>query len=155
MRWLFPFLAAVALTIAVMTAAPRAAAPEDELPEGEGKKILVASCTSCHDLSEVTKFRGYYDRRQWRVRASNRSPQDLVHLGIRDAVGLRQIETLRCAGAIGALVVFLVEAHARIQVGERRRHRPRIKRVVQRCRGCVVLAHRRKPQDQLHRAQDT
>jgi DNA-binding beta-propeller fold protein YncE len=39
---------------------------EDELPEGEGKKILVASCTSCHDLSEVTKFRGYYDRRQWR-----------------------------------------------------------------------------------------
>jgi len=66
MRWLFPFLAAVALTIAVMTAAPRAAAPEDELPEGDGKKILVASCTSCHDLSEVTKFRGYYDRRQWR-----------------------------------------------------------------------------------------
>jgi len=59
-------IAAVALTIAVMTAAPRAAAPEDELPEGEGKKILVASCTSCHDLSEVTKFRGYYDRSQWR-----------------------------------------------------------------------------------------
>ena len=66
MRWLLPLLAAVALTIAVMTAAPRAAAPEDELPEGEGKKILVSSCTSCHDLSEVTKFRGYYDRKQWR-----------------------------------------------------------------------------------------
>ena len=66
MRWLFPFLAAVALMIAVVTAAPRAAAPEDELPEGEGKKILVSSCTSCHDLSEVTKFRGYYDRKQWR-----------------------------------------------------------------------------------------
>jgi competence protein ComEA len=43
----------------------RAAGPEDELPEGEGKKILVASCTACHDLSEVTKFRGYYDRTQW------------------------------------------------------------------------------------------
>ena len=33
---------------------------------GEGKKILVSACTSCHDLSEVTKFRGYYDRKQWR-----------------------------------------------------------------------------------------
>lgn len=43
----------------------RAAGPDDELPEGEGKKILVASCTACHDLSEVTKFRGYYDRKQW------------------------------------------------------------------------------------------
>lgn len=66
MRWLLTFAAAVAMTIAAMTAAPRAAAPEDELPEGEGKKILVTSCTSCHDLSEVTKFRGYYDRKQWR-----------------------------------------------------------------------------------------
>jgi competence protein ComEA len=66
MRWLFPLAAAGLMTMAAMTAAPRAAAPEDDLPEGEGKKILVASCTSCHDLSEVTKFRGYYDRRQWR-----------------------------------------------------------------------------------------
>ena len=44
----------------------RAAAPEDELPEGDGKKILLAACTSCHDLGEVTKFRGYYTRAQWR-----------------------------------------------------------------------------------------
>ena len=66
MRWLFPLAAAVALTIAVTDAAPRAAGPEDELPEGEGKKILTTSCTSCHDLTEVTKFRGYYDRKQWR-----------------------------------------------------------------------------------------
>jgi hypothetical protein len=41
-------------------------APGDELPEGEGKKILQMSCTSCHDLGEVTKFRGYYTREQWR-----------------------------------------------------------------------------------------
>jgi cytochrome c5 len=66
MHSLFPFLAAVALAIAAMAAAPRADGPEDELPEGEGKKILVSACTSCHDLSEVTKFRGYYDRKQWR-----------------------------------------------------------------------------------------
>ena len=26
----------------------------------------MASCTSCHDLREVTKFRGYYTRAQWR-----------------------------------------------------------------------------------------
>ena len=55
-------------TVAILSAASStpAAAPEDELPEGEGKKILVSSCTACHDLSEVTKFRGYYDRKQWR-----------------------------------------------------------------------------------------
>lgn len=41
-------------------------APGDELPDGEGKKILQMSCTSCHDLGEVTKFRGYYTREQWR-----------------------------------------------------------------------------------------
>jgi competence protein ComEA len=55
-------------TVAILSSASstRAAAPEDELPEGEGKKVLVSSCTACHDLSEVTKFRGYYDRKQWR-----------------------------------------------------------------------------------------
>jgi hypothetical protein len=40
--------------------------PEDELPDGPGKKILQASCTSCHALTEVTKFKGYYTRAQWR-----------------------------------------------------------------------------------------
>jgi competence protein ComEA len=54
------------LATLVSEANARAAGPEDELPDGEGKKILVRSCTSCHDLTEVTKFRGYYDRKQWR-----------------------------------------------------------------------------------------
>jgi len=56
------------LLVSVVFASPRAgaASPEDELPEGEGKTILVASCKSCHELTEVTKFRGYYDRAQWR-----------------------------------------------------------------------------------------
>ena len=31
-----------------------------------GRRSSSSSCTSCHDLSEVTKFRGYYDRKQWR-----------------------------------------------------------------------------------------
>jgi competence protein ComEA len=59
---------AAVLTVAILSSSSgmRAAAPEDELPEGEGKKILVSSCTACHDLTEVTKFRGYYDGKQWR-----------------------------------------------------------------------------------------
>jgi len=66
-RWLLLAGAAV-LTVAIMVSptAARAVAPGDELPDGEGKKILQASCTSCHDLSEVTKFRGYYTKAQWR-----------------------------------------------------------------------------------------
>ena len=59
---------ATALTSSILLApsGTRAAGPEEDLPDGEGKKILLSSCTSCHDLSEVTKFRGYYDRKQWR-----------------------------------------------------------------------------------------
>ena len=38
----------------------------DDLPDGDGKKILQASCTACHDLKEVTKFRGYYTKDEWR-----------------------------------------------------------------------------------------
>jgi len=51
---------------AATATAPTAATTEAELPDGRGKQILVASCTSCHDLREVTKFRGYYTRAQWR-----------------------------------------------------------------------------------------
>lgn len=36
------------------------------MPEGRGKQILLASCTECHDLREVTKLRGFYTRAQWR-----------------------------------------------------------------------------------------
>jgi cytochrome c5 len=46
--------------------AATAAAAAAQLPEGPGKQILNASCTSCHDLREVTKLRGYYNRAQWR-----------------------------------------------------------------------------------------
>jgi cytochrome c5 len=41
-------------------------AEAEALPDAPGKRILQASCTSCHDLGEVTKFRGYYNRAQWR-----------------------------------------------------------------------------------------
>ena len=39
---------------------------EEELPSGEGRAILLAACTSCHNLKEVTKFKGYYDLEAWR-----------------------------------------------------------------------------------------
>ena len=54
----------IAATACVLAGALIAAA--DDLPDGEGKKILEKSCTSCHDLTEVTKLRGFYDRAQWR-----------------------------------------------------------------------------------------
>jgi mono/diheme cytochrome c family protein len=41
-------------------------AQDDEFPEGAGRKILLDACTSCHDLDEVSKFKGYYTRAQWR-----------------------------------------------------------------------------------------
>jgi hypothetical protein len=66
MRWVIAGVGGVLALVVLTMSGAQAASPEDELPEGEGKKILLTSCTSCHDLSEVTKFRGYYDRKQWR-----------------------------------------------------------------------------------------
>jgi len=37
----------------------------ETLPKGPGLTILEASCTSCHDLEEVTKFAGFYTRAEW------------------------------------------------------------------------------------------
>ena len=45
--------------------APVAAAAV-ELPDGPGRQILNRACVSCHNLTEVTKFRGFYSRPQWR-----------------------------------------------------------------------------------------
>ena len=43
-----------------------AAASSDQLPEGAGRQILMSACTACHGLREVTKFRGFYVRQQWK-----------------------------------------------------------------------------------------
>jgi cytochrome c553 len=58
--------AALVVTIAASSSTPRAAAPGDELPDAPAKKVLLRACTMCHDLDEVTKFKGYYTRAQWR-----------------------------------------------------------------------------------------
>jgi cytochrome c5 len=57
-----------ATTLTRVTPDPVAAAAQSagDLPDGDGKKILQASCTACHDLTEVTKFKGYYTRDEWR-----------------------------------------------------------------------------------------
>ena len=67
MTWLIR--ASAALFLAALLSVPAASqtsTPPDDLPDGDGKKILQAQCTSCHELTEVTKFRGYYNRAQWR-----------------------------------------------------------------------------------------
>ena len=65
-RALIVATAAVAAAIAWWPTAPRAAGQDDELPDGPGKKVLLRACTTCHDLDEVTKFKGYYTRAQWK-----------------------------------------------------------------------------------------
>ena len=65
-------LGAVLLASVFTVAHPSSAGPPsvarqaDDLPDGDGKKILQASCTACHDLTEITKFKGYYTRDDWR-----------------------------------------------------------------------------------------
>ena len=63
-------LIAAGTVLAAVTAwsstASHAAEPGDELPDGPAKKVLQRACTTCHDLEEVTKFKGYYTRAQWR-----------------------------------------------------------------------------------------
>ncbi len=42
------------------------AAASAQLPDGAGRQILNRACVTCHALTEVTKFRGFYARAQWR-----------------------------------------------------------------------------------------
>ncbi len=65
MRW--PAVAAGILAGAMLLVPARTgAAQKDDLPDGDGKAILLTACVSCHDLTEVTKLRGFYTRAQWR-----------------------------------------------------------------------------------------
>ena len=69
----------VALSVNAIACAPKAkAAPaaaqtttinvavSEALPDGPGRQILMNACTSCHNLREVTKFKGFFVRAQWR-----------------------------------------------------------------------------------------
>ena len=70
--WLW-FVAA--LSVNAIACAPKAApaqtttvnvAVSEALPDAPGRQILLNACTSCHNLREVTKFKGFYVRTQWR-----------------------------------------------------------------------------------------
>jgi hypothetical protein len=39
---------------------------QTNLPEGEGKAILLRACVSCHDLEGLKLFKGYYTEENWR-----------------------------------------------------------------------------------------
>ena len=56
---------AFALPFAV-TATFADASQTSELPEGPGRTILMTACTTCHELKEITKFRGFYTKDEWR-----------------------------------------------------------------------------------------
>ena len=64
-KWLWCAVVLAPVSLAGMRT-PVLAAQQDDLPDGPGKKILQTSCTSCHELTEVTKFKGYYTKDNWR-----------------------------------------------------------------------------------------
>jgi hypothetical protein len=45
---------------------PQSHPPGIELPEGDGKLLLLAACTRCHDLKGLPAYRGYWDNTRWR-----------------------------------------------------------------------------------------
>lgn len=52
------------LTLAVFLSAPLPALSQTDLPEGNGKQAVQASCVRCHDLATVT--RAGCDQAGWR-----------------------------------------------------------------------------------------
>ena len=40
--------------------------PGIDLPDGEGKGLLLSACTRCHDLKGLPAYRGYWDATRWR-----------------------------------------------------------------------------------------
>ena len=54
------------LALSLLATVPSAQEAKPDLPDGPGKAILLSACTACHDLTEVTKFRGFYTKDEWR-----------------------------------------------------------------------------------------
>ena len=63
-----------------------------DLPDGPGKKVLESSCTNCHDLKELNKFKGIYKSKEWNELVMNmigygaKVPDDQVPVLVVDAV---------------------------------------------------------------------
>lgn len=69
----------ILLLLAAITALPGIAAeqkplsyaPGIQLPDGEGKALLLAACVRCHDLKGLPAYRGYWDNTRWRSMIDN------------------------------------------------------------------------------------
>ena len=59
-------LASVTAASCIAAEQPKSYAPGIELPEGEGKVLLLAACIRCHDLKGLPAYRGYWDNTRWR-----------------------------------------------------------------------------------------
>lgn len=62
---------AAAVLLALLAAGTQAAEPKRfnpniELPESEGKELVLRSCTQCHELAGLSSYRGYWGRPQWK-----------------------------------------------------------------------------------------
>ncbi|MDR2214523.1 MAG: hypothetical protein LBE59_01630 [Nevskiaceae bacterium] len=78
MRFLPPSAAcaAFALAAALCAAAPvwpaEAAAPQRrydpniELPDSDGRNLVLRSCTMCHELRGLAAYKGYWGLKQWK-----------------------------------------------------------------------------------------
>ena len=66
--WIFLAFACAAVASAAAQSQPpqRDNTKKVELPDGDGRKILETACTTCHGLEEVTKFKGYNTKDEWR-----------------------------------------------------------------------------------------
>jgi mono/diheme cytochrome c family protein len=71
-RSALPWILLAFACAAVASAAAQSQPPQREdtnkvdLPDGDGKKILETTCTTCHGLDEVIKFKGYNTKDEWR-----------------------------------------------------------------------------------------
>ena len=66
MLWLFVTFLYAAAAAGAQTQTPADDAKTKELPDGEGKRILTTACVACHGLEEITKFKGFYTKSEWR-----------------------------------------------------------------------------------------
>jgi cytochrome c5 len=109
-----------------MAAAAMAAAQKSQtagLPDGPGKQILGTVCTECHSLDEVTKFKGYYSKENWR---------DIVRTMVADGALLKDAD-------VPVLIDYLTKAFPREFPDG-----PEKKLVETACSGCHPIADIRK-----------
>ncbi len=61
-----PVLLCASLTTLAAESQPESHAPGIELPEGEGRTLLLAACVRCHDLRGLPAYKGYWNSVRWR-----------------------------------------------------------------------------------------